>query len=74
MVLMTVLRKLNNTQTGDKNMLNQIKVALKKLFGFVDANKGVTDAVIGQITRRVNGGTHGLDDRIKKTKQFAAWG
>jgi putative chitinase len=41
---------------------------------FAIANKGVTDAVIGQITRRVNGGTHGLDDRIKKTKQFAAWG
>ena len=39
MVLMTVLRKLNNTQHGDKNMLNQIKDALKKLFGFVDANK-----------------------------------
>ena len=39
MVLMTALRKLNNTQTGDKNMLNQIKDALKKLFGFVDANK-----------------------------------
>jgi len=38
------------------------------------ADKGVTDAVIGQITRRVNGGTIGLDDRIKKTKQFAAWG
>jgi putative chitinase len=38
------------------------------------ADKGVTDAVIGQITRRVNGGTHGLDDRLKKTKQFANWG
>lgn len=41
---------------------------------FAIASKGVTDAVIGQITRRVNGGTHGLDDRIKKTKQFANWG
>ena len=41
---------------------------------FAIAGKGVSDAVIGQITRRVNGGTHGLDDRIKKTKQFAAWG
>jgi putative chitinase len=41
---------------------------------FAIAAKGVSDAVIGQITRRVNGGTHGLDDRIKKTKQFAAWG
>lgn len=38
------------------------------------ADKGVTDAVITQITKRVNGGTHGLDDRIKKTKQFFAWG
>lgn len=37
------------------------------------SNRGVTDAVITQITRRVNGGTHGLDDRIKKTKQFATW-
>jgi len=41
---------------------------------FAIANKGVTDAIITQITRRVNGGTHGLDDRLKKTKQYAAWG
>ncbi len=40
----------------------------------VTADKGVTDAVITQITKRVNGGTHGLDDRLKKTKQFANWG
>lgn len=38
------------------------------------ADKGVTDTVITQITKRVNGGTHGLDDRLKKTKQFANWG
>jgi putative chitinase len=37
------------------------------------ADKGVTDAVILQITKRVNGGTHGLDDRVKKTKQYAGW-
>jgi len=41
---------------------------------FAIADKGVSDAVITQITKRVNGGTHGLDDRIKKTKQYAAWG
>ena len=41
---------------------------------FAIADKGVTDVVITQITKRVNGGTHGLDDRIKKTKQFVAWG
>ncbi len=41
---------------------------------FAIADKGVSDAVITQITKRVNGGTHGLDDRLKKTKQYAAWG
>lgn len=38
------------------------------------ADRGVTDAIITQITKRVNGGTHGLDDRLKKTKQYANWG
>jgi len=41
---------------------------------FAIADRGVTDAVITQITRRVNGGTHGLQDRIVKTKKFASWG
>ena len=50
---MTALRKLNNTQHGDKNMLNQIKDALKKLFGFVDANKdGKVD--LAEITAAVD--------------------
>ena len=50
---MTVLRKLNNSQHGDKNMLNQIKDALKKLFGFVDANKdGKID--IAEVTAAVD--------------------
>lgn len=53
MVLMTALRKQNNTQHGDKNMLNQIKDALKKLFGFVDANKdGKID--IAEVTAAVD--------------------
>lgn len=38
------------------------------------ANKGVTTPVITQISKRVNGGTIGLDDRIKKTTQFFGWG
>ena len=50
---MTVLRKLNNSQHGDKNMLNQIKDALKKLFGFVDTNKdGKVD--LAEITAAVD--------------------
>lgn len=38
------------------------------------ADKGVTVPVITQISKRVNGGTIGLDDRIKKTQQFFGWG
>lgn len=50
---MTASRKLNNTQHGDKNMLTQIKNALKKLFGFVDANKdGKVD--LAEITAAVD--------------------
>jgi len=37
------------------------------------ADRGVTDAIITQITKRVNGGTHGLPDRLEKTKKFASW-
>jgi len=35
------------------------------------ADKGVTVAIITQISKRVNGGLIGLDDRIEKTEQFA---
>jgi Ca2+-binding EF-hand superfamily protein len=50
---MTALRKPNNSQHGDKNMLNQIKDALKKLFGFVDTNKdGKVD--LAEITAAVD--------------------
>lgn len=37
------------------------------------ASKGVNTVIITQITKRVNGGTHGLDDRIAKTTKFANW-
>jgi putative chitinase len=37
------------------------------------ADTGVTDLIITKISKRVNGGTHGLDDRLAKTKQFASW-
>jgi Ca2+-binding EF-hand superfamily protein len=50
---MTASRKLNNSQHGDENMLNQIKDALKKLFGFVDTNKdGKVD--LAEITAAVD--------------------
>jgi len=41
-----------------------------KLWDICD--KGVNDAAILALTKRINGGTHGLDDRKEKTKKFAA--
>jgi len=47
---------------------------------FFDKNKlwsicdqGVNDASILALTKRINGGTHGLDDRKAKTKKFYSW-
>ncbi|MFI3121340.1 MAG: glycoside hydrolase family 19 protein [Methylococcaceae bacterium] len=36
------------------------------------ADKGSSDAVVTEITKKVNGGTIGLDDRIKHFKQYYA--
>ena len=41
-----------------------------KLWAICD--QGVGDAAITALTKRINGGTHGLDDRKEKTKKFAA--
>jgi putative chitinase len=47
---------------------------------FFDKNKlwsicdlGVNDASILALTKRVNGGTHGLEDRAAKTKKYYGW-
>jgi putative chitinase len=37
------------------------------------ADKGLDTATITAVTKRVNGGTIGIDDRIAKTKLFASW-
>ena len=42
-----------------------------KLWGICD--QGINDAAILKLTKRINGGTHGLDDRKLKTKKYAAW-
>ena len=42
-----------------------------KLWSICD--RGVGDAAILALTKRINGGTHGLDDRKAKTKKYATW-
>jgi putative chitinase len=39
-----------------------------KLWSICD--QGATDAVVTSVTKRVNGGTIGLDDRIKHFKEY----
>ena len=42
-----------------------------KLWDICD--KGINDASILALTKRINGGTHGLDDRNEKTKKYYGW-
>ena len=42
-----------------------------KLFDIAD--KGVNEEIIKKITKRVNGGYHGLDDRIEQTNKIYEW-
>lgn len=56
------------------------ELAIESALWFFDRNKlwgicdqGITDSAILALTRRINGGTHGLDDRKLKTKKYAGW-
>jgi putative chitinase len=56
------------------------ELAFESALWFFDKNKlwsicdqGVGDGAILALTKRINGGTHGLDDRKQKTKKYAAW-
>jgi putative chitinase len=42
-----------------------------KLWSICD--QGITDEAILALTKRINGGTHGLDDRKEKTKKYAEY-
>ena len=56
------------------------ELAFESALWFFDKNKlwsicdqGTGDAAILALTKRINGGTHGLDDRRMKTKKYATW-
>jgi putative chitinase len=56
------------------------ELAIESALWFFDRNKlwaicdqGITDGAILALTKRINGGTHGLADRNTKTKKYATW-
>jgi putative chitinase len=56
------------------------ELAIESALWFFDRNKlwgicdqGINDAAMLALTKRINGGTHGLDDRKLKTKKYASW-
>ena len=64
----------------DNPNLVATELCFESALWFFDKNKlwsicdqGINDAAILALTKRINGGTHGLDDRKMKTKKFAGW-
>lgn len=56
------------------------ELAFESAIWFFDRNKlwsicdkGINDAAILELTKRINGGTHGLEDRVNRTKSYAKW-
>jgi putative chitinase len=70
----------NRPEVMDNPDLVATELAFESALWFFDKNKlwgicdqGINDAAILALTKRINGGTHGLDDRKLKTKKYAAW-
>lgn len=56
------------------------ELAFESALWFFDKNRlwsicdqGINDKAILALTKRINGGTHGLDDRSLRTKKYATW-
>ena len=70
----------NRPEVMDNPDLVATELAFESALWFFDKNKlwgicdqGINDAAILALTKRINGGTHGLDDRKAKTKKYATW-
>jgi putative chitinase len=67
---------------NDPEVVNNPELVAEKYFFasakfFFDKNKlwsitkdGIDDRTITKITKKINGGTHGLEDRIRQTKYY----
>lgn len=71
---------INRPDVMDNPDLVAGELAIESALWFFDRNKlwsicdqGINDAAITALTKRINGGTHGLDDRKLKTKKYASW-
>ena len=70
----------NRPEVMDNPDLVATELAFESALWFFDKNKlwsicdqGTGDAAILALTKRIKGGTHGLDDRKAKTKKYATW-
>ena len=68
---------LGNNEVMENPDLVATKYAFESAMFFFERNKlwaicdqGINDAAILALTKRINGGTHGLDDRNAKTKKY----
>ena len=68
---------LGNNEVLENPDLVATKFAFESAMFFFERNKlwticdqGINDASILALTKRINGGTHGLDDRMAKTKKY----
>lgn len=71
---------LNRPEILDNPDIVATELAFESAIFFFHKNKlwdicdrGVTDQTILDLTKRVNGGTHGLEDRREKTKKYFSW-
>jgi len=71
---------INRPEVMDNPDLVAGELCFESALWFFDKNKlwsicdqGTGDNAILALTKRINGGTHGLDDRKQKTKKYAAW-
>lgn len=73
-------RSLNRPEIVNSPDIVATELAFESAIWFFDSNKlwtlcdrGITRDDITAVTRRVNGGTNGLEDRIAKTIQYHNW-
>lgn len=63
----------NPDQVADKYSFQSALFFFEKNKLWSICDQGVNDTSIYNLTRKINGGTHGLIDRKEKTKKYAGW-